>query len=76
MNTKLSELYVYSQWISIHVCVPFVYASVSQPPDRGPVPGHDINYTGPQEVNILYWKYSEENNIREYVEKLRPRTSK
>jgi hypothetical protein len=39
-------------------------------------PGPGINYTGPREVNILQWKYSEENNIRECVEKLRPRTSK
>jgi hypothetical protein len=27
-------------------------------------------------INIFYWKYSEENNIRECVEKLRPRTPK
>jgi hypothetical protein len=40
------------------------------------VPGPGINYTGPREVNILYWKYSEENNIRECVVKLRPRMSK
>jgi hypothetical protein len=30
-----------------------VYSSVSQTPGRGPVPGPGINYTGPQEVNIL-----------------------
>jgi hypothetical protein len=30
-----------------------LYISVSQPPSRGPVPGPGINYTGPQEVNIL-----------------------
>jgi hypothetical protein len=50
--------------------------SVSQPPGRGPVPGPGINYTGPREVNILYWKYSEENNIRECVKNLTPRKSK
>jgi len=27
-------------------------------------------------MNILWWKYSEENNILECVEKLRPRTNK
>jgi len=27
-----------------------MYASVSQPPDRGPIPGPVINYTGPREV--------------------------
>jgi hypothetical protein len=27
-------------------------------------------------INILQWKYSEENNIRECVEKLRPRKPK
>jgi hypothetical protein len=27
-------------------------------------------------INILKWKYSEENNIRECVKKLRPRMSK
>ena len=27
-----------------------VYASVSQPPGRGPVPGPGINYTGPREA--------------------------
>jgi len=27
-------------------------------------------------INILYWKYSEENNIHECVERLRPRTPK
>jgi hypothetical protein len=53
-----------------------IYISVSQPPGRGLVPGPGINYTGPREVNILQWKYSEENNIRECVEKLRPRTPK
>jgi len=26
------------------------YSSISQPPDRGPVPGPGIIYTGPQEV--------------------------
>jgi hypothetical protein len=28
------------------------YGRVSQPPDRGPVPGPGINYTGPREVNF------------------------
>ena len=27
-----------------------LYTSVSQPPGRGPVPGPDINYTGPREI--------------------------
>jgi len=27
-----------------------MYASVSQPPGRGPVPGPGINYTGPREA--------------------------
>jgi len=27
-----------------------VYNSVSQPPDRGPVPGPRINYTGPRVI--------------------------
>jgi hypothetical protein len=53
-----------------------LYISVSQPPGRGLVPGPGINYTGPREVNILQWKYSEENNICECVEKLWPRISK
>jgi hypothetical protein len=53
-----------------------VYSSVSQLPGRSPVPGPGINYTGPREVSILRWKYSEENNIRERVKKLRPRTPK
>jgi len=63
-------------------------SSVSQLPGRGPAPDPGINYTGPREVllefvilvfnqfsliNVLYWKYSEENDIRECVEKLRPR---
>jgi len=28
----------------------FFYTSVSQPPGRAPVPGPDINYTGPREA--------------------------
>ena len=28
--------------------------SVSQPPGRGPVPGPDINYTGPREVLLEF----------------------
>jgi len=31
-----------------------VYASVSQPPGRGPVPGPGINYTGPPEVLLEF----------------------
>jgi hypothetical protein len=31
-----------------------VYASVSQPPGRGPVPGPGINYTGPWEVLLEF----------------------
>jgi len=27
-----------------------VWSSVAQPPDRGPVPGPGINYTGPREA--------------------------
>jgi len=30
------------------------YASVSQPPGRGPVPGPGINYTGPREVLLEF----------------------
>jgi len=26
------------------------YYSISEPPDRGPVPGPGINYTGPREI--------------------------
>jgi len=29
-------------------------ASVSQPPDRGPVPGPGINFTGPREVLLEF----------------------
>jgi hypothetical protein len=32
----------------------FPYASVSQPPDRGPVPGPGINYTGLREVHLEF----------------------
>jgi len=31
-----------------------LYTSVSQPPDRGPVPGPGINYTGPREVLLEF----------------------
>ena len=31
-----------------------IYASVSQPPGRGPVPGPGINYTGPREVLLEF----------------------
>ena len=31
-----------------------LYTSVSQPPDRGQVPGPDINYTGPREVLLEF----------------------
>jgi hypothetical protein len=41
--------------------------SVSKPTDRGPVPGPGINYTGEREVLL---EISEDNNIRECVEKL------
>ena len=30
------------------------YGSVSQPPGRGPVPGPNINYTGPREVLLQF----------------------
>ena len=30
------------------------YTSVSQPPGRGPLPGHGINYTGPLEVLLEF----------------------
>jgi hypothetical protein len=33
-----------------------VYASVSQPPGRGPVPGPGINDTGPGEFVILVFQ--------------------
>jgi len=31
-----------------------LYISVSQPPDRGPVPDPGINYTGPQKVLLEF----------------------
>jgi len=31
-----------------------LYTSVSQPPARCPVPGPDINYTGPREVLLEF----------------------
>jgi len=31
-----------------------LYGSVSQRPGRGPVPGPDINYTGPREVFLEF----------------------
>ena len=67
-NQPTARLFILHQ---SKACLDVVYSSVSQPPGRGPVPGTGINYTGPREV--LWWKYSEEKNIRECVEKLRPR---
>jgi len=32
-----------------------VYSSVSKPPDRGPVAGRCINYTGPREVLLEFF---------------------
>jgi len=31
-----------------------LYSSVSQPPDRGPVPGTGINYKGPRKVLLEF----------------------
>jgi len=56
-----------------------LYISDSQPGFRGTL-GYREHFLGvPRDVeitNILQWKYSEENNIRECVEKLRLRTPK
>ena len=56
-----------------------MYSSDSQPGFRGTL-GYRGNFLGvPRDVeitNILWWKYSEENNLRECVEKLRLRTPK
>jgi hypothetical protein len=34
--------------------MPVIYNSVSQTPDRGPVPGTSINYSGPREVLLEF----------------------
>jgi len=40
-----------SKWKWLDSCTLWLlYSSVSQPPDRGPVPGPGINYTGPREA--------------------------
>jgi len=46
-----SRTHVYislQRWEVEWICVPWI--SVSQPPDRGPVPGPGIHYTGPREA--------------------------
>jgi len=64
MTSKYFLQYLFVENFEVHgtfmkiwacVIVPYVrnssvYSSVSQPPDRGPVPGPGINYTGPREV--------------------------
>ena len=58
-----------------------LYTSVSQPPGRGTVPGRErfswnLSFYFSKQfswINVLWWKYSEENNIRECVGKLRSR---
>jgi len=38
----------------IHKYSVTTYSTVSQTPGRGPVPGPDINYTGPREVLLEF----------------------
>ena len=39
---------------AVFVEIQVLYVIVSQPPGRGPVPGPDINYTGPREVLLEF----------------------
>jgi hypothetical protein len=41
--------------LSIFCQILFInFTGISQPPSRGPVPGPDINYTGPREVLLEF----------------------
>ena len=45
---------VYSGTTVLYNGTTVLYTSVSQTPGRGPVPGPDINYTGPREVLLEF----------------------
>ena len=49
---KRSRFWFLQLWSIPVLCV--LYSSVSQPPDRDPVPGPGINYTGPREAWGIY----------------------